>query len=99
MKTEIFLLRCYGPAIQKTESNMEGKKYKMDRKFFVSLNFKSFQRSGLVIGGSSSSSKALLHIVMESVRNIAIIFWLGLWLCSSPWAEIIMATLHPGTAL
>lgn len=47
------------------------------------------------MGGSSSSSKALLHIVMKGVRNINTIFWLGLWLYSSPWAEIIMATLHP----
>lgn len=28
MKTEIFVLSCYGPAIQKTQSNMEEKKKK-----------------------------------------------------------------------
>lgn len=47
MKTEIFVLRCYGPAIHKTQSNMEKKKNKMDRKSFIFLLFKSFQGSRL----------------------------------------------------
>lgn len=44
MKAEIFVLRCFGPPIQKTQCNME-EKNKVDRLFFISFNFKFFQRS------------------------------------------------------